>query len=188
MLWDMFSKWLEIGSMKQFFKKSLQHCIQGVNHAHATLEKSPVFMNGCCKHCFLAANAGLWIRIYQLQEIAWNLDLSRMEVEWNLPCHSTSFCFFFKICPHPWVILQELLKYKIGKLCFHCIPYDSLKINIVKSIKHSNLFYNFRTLYLYCLTFKVSHFFCGMPPQKWYVLHLPQFSFQPKTKSSTQCH
>ena len=31
---------------------------------------------------------------YQLQEIAWDLDLSRVEVEWNLPCHRTS-CFFF---------------------------------------------------------------------------------------------
>ena len=65
----MFSEWLEIGSMKQFFKKSLQRCIQGVN-AHATLEKSSVFVNGCWKHCFLAVNAGLWIGTYQLQEIA----------------------------------------------------------------------------------------------------------------------
>ena len=60
-------------------------------------------MNGCWKHCFLAANAGLWMCTYQLQEIAWNLELSRVEVEWNLPCHRTSCCFFFKICPHPWV-------------------------------------------------------------------------------------
>ena len=58
-------------------------------------------MIGCWKHCFLAANAGLWMGTYQLQEIAWNLDLSRVEVEWNLPCHRTSCCFVFKICPHP---------------------------------------------------------------------------------------
>ena len=90
----MFSEWLEIGSMKQFKKKSLQPYIQGVN-ACATLEKSSVFMNGCWKHCFLAANAGLWMCTYQLQEIAWNLELSRVEVEWNLPCHRTSCCFFF---------------------------------------------------------------------------------------------
>ena len=65
----MFSEWLEIGSMKQFFKKSLQPCIQGVN-ARTTLEKSSVFKNGCWKHCFLAVNAGLWMCTYQLQEIA----------------------------------------------------------------------------------------------------------------------
>ena len=67
----MFSEWLEIGSMKQFKKKSLQPCIQGVN-ARATLEKSSVFKNGCWdwEHCFLAVNAGLWMCTYQLQEIA----------------------------------------------------------------------------------------------------------------------
>ena len=64
----MFSEWLEIGSMKQFLK-SLQPCIQGVN-ARATLKKSLVFKNGCWRHCFLAANAGLWMCTYQLQEIA----------------------------------------------------------------------------------------------------------------------
>ena len=54
-------------------------------------------LNGYCKHCFLAASAGLWnwVGTYQLQEIAWNLDISRVEVEWNLPCHRTSCCFFF---------------------------------------------------------------------------------------------
>ena len=51
---------------------------------------------------FWAANAGLWMGTYQLQEIAWNLDLSRVEVEWNLPCHRTGCCFFFsKSVPIP---------------------------------------------------------------------------------------
>ena len=45
----MFSEWLEIGSMKQLKKKSLQPYIQGMS-ARATLEKSSVFMNGCWKH------------------------------------------------------------------------------------------------------------------------------------------
>ena len=40
------------------------------------------------KKKFLAANAGLWMGTYQLQEIVW-----------NLPCRRTSCCFFFKICP-----------------------------------------------------------------------------------------
>ena len=88
---------LKLVVWSNFSKKSLQRCIQGVN-AHATLEKSSVFMNGCWEHCFLAAKAGLWMGTYQ-QKIAWNLDLSRVEVEWNLPCHRTSCCFFFKICP-----------------------------------------------------------------------------------------
>ena len=33
--------------------------------------------------------------------ITGDCKLSRVEVEWNLPCHHTSCCFFFKICPHP---------------------------------------------------------------------------------------
>ena len=41
---------------------------------------------------------------YQLHVIACNLDLSRVGMNWNLRCHSTNCCFFFKICPHPWIL------------------------------------------------------------------------------------
>ena len=66
------------------------------------VRKIPGFYDWLLEHCFLAANAGLWMGTYQLQEIAWNLDLSRVEVEWNLPCHRTSCWFFFsKSVPFP---------------------------------------------------------------------------------------
>ena len=50
----MFSEWLEIGSMKQLKKKSLQPCIQGVN-ARATLEKILGFQEWLLEAVFLGS-------------------------------------------------------------------------------------------------------------------------------------
>ena len=102
MLWDMFSEWLEIGSMKQF-KKKISSALHPGCECPCYVRKILSFQEWLLEALFLAANAGLWMCTYQLQEIAWNLELSRVEVEWNLPCHRTSCCFFFKICPHPWI-------------------------------------------------------------------------------------
>ena len=153
MLWDMFSKWLKI-----FLKiSSALHPLQGMN-AHARLEKSSVLMNGCCKHCFLAANAGLWISTYQLQEIAWNLDLSRVEVEWNLPCHRTSCCFFFKIFPHPCIV-TALVCYLYGEF--------SALMDTFPSLSFVRDFPRLQTKILWTTKISLVSYSCRIRQQKW---------------------
>ena len=107
MLWDVI---LVAGN---WFYEAIFLKISSALHVHpgrecpCNIRKILGFHEWLLKALFLAANAGLWIGTYQLQEIAWNLELSKVEVEWNLPwqsdCHRTSFFFFSKSVPIPAV-------------------------------------------------------------------------------------
>ena len=64
----MFSEWLEIGSMKQL--KKISSALHPGRECPCYVKKILGFEEWLLEALFLAANAGLWMCTYQLQEIA----------------------------------------------------------------------------------------------------------------------